>query len=47
MEVCYIALNGATTLLNKILTGNNYLIPALRKMTEAALDAINNLTAYK
>ena len=45
IEAITIALDGATALLRRVSTGKNPLIPALRKMIEAALDAINTLTA--
>ena len=35
---------GATSLLRKISTGNTRLVPALKKIMEAAMDAINTLT---
>ena len=44
LEAIMIALNGASALLKKITTGSASLISALRKMMEAALDAINTLT---
>ena len=43
LEAIMIALNGETALLKKITTGSKILIPALRNMMEAALDAINTL----
>ena len=44
IEVITIALDGATALLRRVSTGKRHLIPALRKMIEAALDAINTLS---
>ena len=45
LEAITIALDGATALLRKVSTGKRHLIPALRKMIEAALDAIKTLSA--
>ena len=45
MVAISIALDGATALLSTVSTGKKHLITALRKMIEAALDAINTLTA--
>ena len=39
-----IALTGATSILRKISTGNTRLVPALKKIMEAAMDAIITLT---
>ena len=44
LETIQIALTGATSLLRKISTGNTHLVPALKKIMEAAMDAINTLT---
>ena len=44
LETIQIALSGATSLLRKISTGNTRLVPALKKIMEAAMDAINTLT---
>ena len=41
LETIQIALSGATSLLRKISTGNTRLVPALKKIMEAAMDAIN------
>ena len=43
LETIQIAFNGATSLLRKISTGNTSLVPALKKIMEAAMDAINTL----
>ena len=40
LESITIALDGATALLRRVSTGKGHLIPALRKMIEAALEAI-------
>ena len=45
IEAITIALDGATAVLKRVSTGKKHLIPALRKMIEAALDAIDTLTA--
>ena len=45
IEAITIALDGATALLRRVSTGKKHLIPALRKMIEAALDAIKTLSA--
>ena len=44
LETIQIALSGATSLLKKISIGNTCLVPALKKIMEAAMDAINTLT---
>ena len=44
LETIHIALSGATSLLKKISTGNIRLVHALKKIMEAAMDAINTLT---
>ena len=44
LETIQIALTGATSLLRKISTGNTRLVLALKKIMEAAMDAINTLT---
>ena len=44
LETIQIALSGATSLLRKISTGNTRLVPALKKIMEAVMDAINTLT---
>ena len=44
LETIQIALTGATSLLRKISTGNTRLVPALKKIMEAAMYAINTLT---
>ena len=44
LETIHIALSGATSLFRKISTGNTRLVHALKKIMEAALDAINTLT---
>ena len=41
-----IALSGAISLLRIISTGNTLLVPALNKIMEAVMDAINTLTIY-
>ena len=46
LETIQIALSGATSLLRKIYTGNTRLVPALKKIMEAAMDAINTLTVW-
>ena len=45
LEAITIALDGATALLRRVSTGKRHLIPALRKMIEAALDALKTLSA--
>ena len=45
LEAITIALDGETALLRRVSTGKRHLIPALRKMIEAALDAIKTLSA--
>ena len=44
LQTIQIALTDATSLLRKISTGNTRLVPALKKIMEAAMDAINTLT---
>ena len=44
-ETIQMTLTGAASLLKKISTGNTRLVPALKKIMEAAMDAINTLTA--
>ena len=44
LETIQIALTGATSLLRKISAGNTRLVQALKKIMEAAMDAINTLT---
>ena len=44
LETIQIALTGATSLLRKISAVNTRLVPALKKIMEAAMDAINTLT---
>ena len=44
LETMHIALSGARSLLRKISTGNTRLVHALKKIMEAAMDAINTLT---
>ena len=46
LETKQITFSGATSLLRKISTGNTRLVPALKKIMEAAMDAINTLTLY-
>ena len=45
LETIQVTLTGAASLLKKISTGNTRLVPALKKIMEAAMDAINTLTA--
>ena len=45
LEAITIALDGATALLMRVSTGKRHIIPALRKMIEAALDAFKTLSA--
>ena len=45
LEAITIALDGATALLRRVSTRKRHLIPALRKMIEAALDALKTLSA--
>ena len=42
-ETINIAFTGATCILRNISTGNTRLAPALKKIMEAAMDAINTL----
>ena len=44
LEAITMALDGATALLRRVSTGKRHLIPALRKMIEAALDALKTLS---
>ena len=44
LETIHIALTGATSLLMRISTGDTRLVPALKKIMEAAMDDINTLT---
>ena len=44
LETINIALTGATSLLRKISIGNTRLVQALKKIMDAAMDAINTLT---
>ena len=44
LEIIQISLTGATSLLWKISTGKTRLVPALKKIMEAAMDDINTLT---
>ena len=46
LETMHIALTAATSLLRRISTGNTRLEPALKKIMEAAMDAINTLNVY-
>ena len=46
LETIQIALSGATSLLKKISTGNTRLVLALKKIMEAAMDAINTLAFF-
>ena len=46
LETIHIALSGATSPLRKISTGNTRVVHALKKIMEAAIDAINKLTVY-
>ena len=44
LETIHIALTGATSLYRKISTGNTHLVPAPRKIMEAAMVAVNTFT---